>query len=261
MSSSSREPLSREELEAEAGAVLPAKEVLSVPLLDLNADIDLALALAAPIDLAVAANANVVLPIDAAVSANVLSATSEAGAMAKQGVLLDQFISGEAVAESNQTAVIQQPDAGDTGGGAGATVQAGPAASASTEPAAPAGTTLSTEPVQPADATPPVADAAPVAAADVEAEDVVDPISGALDAGLLNVDVKVALDADLAAPIAGAVAANANIAAPIDAAVAANIGSIGSQATAVADQTAVITQRLEDVTAEATTNQDSEIDQ
>ena len=55
--------LSPEDLEAEAGAVLPDKEVLSVPLLDLNADIDLALALAAPIDLAVAANANVVLPI------------------------------------------------------------------------------------------------------------------------------------------------------------------------------------------------------
>jgi hypothetical protein len=58
-----------EELHAEGGAVLPSKEVLSVPLLDLNADINLALDLAAPIDLAIAGNANVALPINAAVSA------------------------------------------------------------------------------------------------------------------------------------------------------------------------------------------------
>ncbi|MGH9084553.1 MAG: peptidoglycan-binding protein, partial [Acidimicrobiales bacterium] len=68
--------LSREDLEAEAGTALPAKEVLS--LLDLNVDLDLGLDLAAPIDLAVAANANVVAPIDAAVSANILSALSNA---------------------------------------------------------------------------------------------------------------------------------------------------------------------------------------
>ena len=40
-----------------------------------------------------------------------------------------------------------------------------------------------------------------------------------LDGDLLNVDVNLAADADIAAPIAGAVAANANVAAPIDAAV------------------------------------------
>ena len=34
-----------QDLEAEAGTILPAKEVLSVPLLDLNIDVDLALAL------------------------------------------------------------------------------------------------------------------------------------------------------------------------------------------------------------------------
>ena len=61
-------------------------------------------------------------------------------------------------------------------------------------------------------------------------------------------DVDLAADLDLAAPIAGAVAANANVAAPIDAAVAANIGSIDSQATAVAQQDAIITQ---DVDADA----------
>ena len=66
---------------------------------------------------------------------------------------------------------------------------------------------------------------------------------------LLNVNVDLAADLDLAAPINGAVAANANVAAPIDAAVAANIGSIGSEAVAVADQDAMITQ---DITGDAT---------
>ena len=53
-------------------------------------------------------------------------------------------------------------------------------------------------------------------------DDVTDTL-GQLDTGdllkgdLLNVDVNVDLDADLAAPINGAVAANANVAAPIDA--------------------------------------------
>ena len=49
-----------------------------------------------------------------------------------------------------------------------------------------------------------------------------------LKGDLLNVDVNVDLDADLAAPINGAVAANANVAAPIDASVAANILSENS---------------------------------
>ncbi len=77
---------------------------------------------------------------------------------------------------------------------------------------------------------------------------------------LLNVDVNVDADADIAAPINGAVAANANVAAPIDAAVAANIGSAGSDAVAVSQQDAIINQ---DVTgsAEATSNQTSDIDQ
>ena len=69
--------------------------------------------------------------------------------------------------------------------------------------------------------------------------------AGALDGDLLNVDVNVAADADIAAPIDGAVAANANVAAPIDAAVSANVGSVGSEAVAVAQQDAVINQYIE----------------
>jgi hypothetical protein len=206
-------PLSPEELAAETGAALPDKEVIS--LLDLNADLDIALDAAAPIDLAVAANANVAAPIDAAVGANVLSSGSTAQALADQGVLIDQGITGEAVATAPQDSTIDQSD--DTIGDA--------------EPA-------------------------PTPTDGGVTETMGDPLSG----DLLDVNVDLAADVDLAAPIAGAVAANANVAAPIDAAVAANVGSIDSQATAVAQQDAIITQDI-DANAEATADQQSQIAQ
>jgi hypothetical protein len=207
-------PLSPEELAAETGAALPDKEVIS--LLDLNADLDIALDAAAPIDLAVAANANVAAPIDAAVGANVLSVDSTAQALADQGVLIDQGITGEANANAVQDSTIDQGD--DTVG--------------TDEPAPTDGTTGDTT------------------------EAVGDPLSGPL----LDVDVDLAADLDLAAPIDGAVAANANVAAPIDAAVAANVGSVGSEATAVAQQDAIITQDI-DADANATADQQSDITQ
>jgi hypothetical protein len=220
MSERSLARLSRDEVEAQGGAPLPAKEVVS--LLDLNLDLDLALDLAAPIDLAVAANANVAAPIVAGVSANVLSFGSTAGALADQDVLIDQHIAGEAIANAPQTSVIDQSD--DTVGG--------------TEPAA-----------------------VPVPGVEPPPLPVPGDLTSVLDGDLLNVDVDVALDADLAAPVAGAVAANANVAAPIDAAVAANIVSIGSEATAIASQNASIVQDLDGVVAEATADQDSTITQ
>ena len=206
-------PLSKEELEAQSASALPDKEVYS--LLDLNVNLDLGLDLAAPIDLAVAANANVAAPIDAAVGANVLSIGSEAGAMADQDAIIAQRVSGDAIAQSTQDAAVDQsadvpesPDASDVTSGA------------TSDPA------------------------------------------GVLDGGdVLAVDVDVALDADLAAPIAGAVAANANVAAPIDAAVGANIGAIDSEATAIADQDVIITQDLDGVTADATADQGADVDQ
>ncbi|MFZ6005592.1 MAG: peptidoglycan-binding protein [Actinomycetota bacterium] len=204
--------LSRTDLDGEVGSALPPKEVLS--LLDVNLDLDLALDLAAPIDLAVAANANVVAPIDAAVAGNILSALSEATALADQDATIEQTLSGEAIADAPQTSVIDQ--------GADAVQPEDPEAGA---------LELPTDP------------------------------TAALDSGLLNLDVDLALDADLAAPVAGAVALNANVAAPIDAAVAANIGSIGSTAVAVADQDVVISQTLDEVIAEATADQDSTISQ
>ena len=92
MTASDLPPLSKEELAAEAGSALPDKEVMS--LLDLNADLNLALDVAAPIDLAVAANANVAAPINAAVGANVLSVGSADAALAHQDVNIDQGLSG-----------------------------------------------------------------------------------------------------------------------------------------------------------------------
>jgi hypothetical protein len=211
MSDANLPRLTDDELAAEGGSLLPDKEVLS--LLDLNVDLDLGLDLAAPIDLAVAANANIAAPIDAAVSANVLSFGSEAQALADQGTSIEQGLNGEAIANAPQTSSIEQGEVAP-------------------DPA----------PTDPAEA--------PIGS----------EIDNALSGGLLNLDVNLALDADIAAPIAGAVAANANVAAPIDAAVAANVGSIDSSATAVAEQDAIIVQNLDGV-AEATADQDSEITQ
>jgi hypothetical protein len=243
------DPLSKAELDAEVGAALPAKEVIS--LLDLNVDIDVALDLAAPIDLAIAANANIAAPIDAAVSANVLSFDSSAQAMADQGVMLDQYISGEAIAHAPQDAVIDQSndviDDGPTDTTTDATVDG------SLDPTT--GTTGD------------VVDTTTGTVGDVvdgtnAVQDTADSVTaGSLDGDLLNVDVKVDLDADLVAPVAGAVAANANVAAPIDAAAAANVGSFGSEAVAVAEQDAIITQNLDDVTASATAAQNADVTQ
>lgn len=117
--------LSADELAAESGTALPAKEVMS--LLDLNANIDLALDTAAPIDLAIGANANIAAPINAAVDANVLSVGSESQAGAFQTGVVHQGITGDATATSDQTSSIEQgnptttdpvttPTAGETSG-------------------------------------------------------------------------------------------------------------------------------------------------
>ena len=83
MTDDNMQPLSDAELAAEAGTALPDKEVVSI--LDLNADLDLDLSVNAPVDLAVAANANVAAPIDAAVSGNILSSGSTARCARRPG--------------------------------------------------------------------------------------------------------------------------------------------------------------------------------
>src|SRR5689334_5824748 len=95
-----------DEVEAEGATSLPNKEVLS--LLDINANVDLGLDLAAPVDLAVAANLNVAAPIEAAASANLLSPDAQAIAVAQQHGSIDQGISGTANATAPQNAEITQ---------------------------------------------------------------------------------------------------------------------------------------------------------
>src|SRR5436305_7291126 len=110
------ERVSRQEIEAEEAVSLPNKEVLS--LLDVNANVDLGLDLAAPVDLAAAANLNVAAPIEAAATANVLSPGAEAVGMAQQTGSVDQAISGHATATAPQHASVDQTSNGGTGGAA-----------------------------------------------------------------------------------------------------------------------------------------------
>jgi hypothetical protein len=248
------ERVSMDEIEAEDVTALPSKEVMSV--LDVNANVDLGLDLAAPVDLAVAANLNVAAPIEASAAANVLSADAQAVSVAQQHGIIDQGISGSADATAPQHADISQnsnPEAGGT------PVQ--PTAS---------GTPADTGAGVPAEgATGGVVDGAVDAVpgtVDPGTGAVVDPATGAVDSllqggSLLDANVNIHANADLTAPINGAVAANANVAAPIDAAVAANIGSDHGVAQALADQQVDIHQSLDDVSADATAEQDSTIDQ
>src|SRR6476659_3431442 len=114
------ERVSMDEIEGEGAVPLPNIEVMS--LLDVNANVDLGLNLAAPVDLAVAANLNVAAPIEAAAAANVLSPDAQAVSLAQQHGSIDQGISGEANATAPQHAdVTQNANAGEgTAAGAGA---------------------------------------------------------------------------------------------------------------------------------------------
>jgi hypothetical protein len=177
MSTDDLTPLSADELAAESATALPPKEVMS--LLDLNADIDAALHLAAPVDLAVAANANIVAPIEAAVGANVLSVGSTAGALADQHATVDQGLSGTAVAHAPQSSVLDQGTAQDPG-------------TAAPAPTADTGSAVPTDPSSALNGD--------LLKVDVNANinaDAAAPIDGA-----------VAANANVAAPIDGAVSAN-----------------------------------------------------
>jgi hypothetical protein len=214
-----KDRVSMEEIEAEGATALPDKEVLS--LLDVNANVDLGLDLAAPVDLAAAANLDVAAPIEAAASANLLSPDAVAVGEAQQTGTIDQGISGTADATAPQHADITQNSnpTGDTTGTTGTTGTGGTSTT-----------------------------------------------SGGVDSllaggSLLDANIDVHANANLTAPIDGAVAANANVAAPVDAAVGANIGSEGAQAEAVAVQDVNVTQHLDGVSADATATQDTSVDQ
>jgi hypothetical protein len=103
--------LSPEELASHDAAALPDREAMStIPtsLLDLDVNLDAALDLAAPVDAGIALNANAALPIDAAVSANILSPGAESGAMAEQTSIINQELDGVAIADPDQTSDIDQ---------------------------------------------------------------------------------------------------------------------------------------------------------
>lgn len=224
MSDAPMQRLSADELAAESGTALPAKEVMS--LLDLNANLDLALDTAAPIDLAVGANANIAAPINAAVDANVLSVGSDSQAGGFQTGSIHQGIVGDSSATTNQTSQIDQGNPTTTD---------------------PTGTT--TDPAGTGTTTP----------------DPTGATSGATtgsvtDGNLLNVNVNLDGNLHLASPIDGAVAAQANAAAPINASAAANIGTIDSHATALGEQNVSIDQTI-DGNATASGTQDSGISQ
>src|ERR1700755_3150572 len=106
MGQKERDSVSMDEIEAEDAVSLPNKEVLS--LLDVNANVDLGLDLAAPVDLAAAANLNVAAPIEASASAHLLSPGAQAVSEAQQTGTIDQGISGSAHAVAPQTASIEQ---------------------------------------------------------------------------------------------------------------------------------------------------------
>jgi hypothetical protein len=252
-----------DEIEAEGATALPDKEVMS--LLDVNANVDLGLDLAAPVDLAAAANLNVAAPIEAAASANVLSDGAQATSIAVQHGSIDQSITGSADATAQQDADMVQTgepvEAVEAGadGTAAATPVAG---SIEGVTGAAEGTTGAVEGTAPAvgeaveGTTPVVGDAV---------GDATDGVSGGVDSllaggSLLDANVDIDADADVTAPVNGAVAANANVAAPIDAAVAANIGSDGAIAQSLAEQQVDIHQTV-DADAEATAQQDASIEQ
>src|ERR687883_944984 len=98
------ERVSMDEIEAEDATALPNKEVMS--LLDVNANVDLGLDLAAPVDLAAAANLNVAAPIEASAAANVASPDAKAVSEAYQHGSISQNITGTAEATAPQHASV-----------------------------------------------------------------------------------------------------------------------------------------------------------
>src|ERR1700755_2535756 len=107
--------VSMEEIEAEDAQSLPNKEVMS--LLDVNANVDLGLDLAAPVDLAVAANLNVAAPIEAAASANLLSPEAQAISLAQQHGSIEPGITRRADGTAPQHADVTQNATPAEGGG------------------------------------------------------------------------------------------------------------------------------------------------
>jgi hypothetical protein len=269
MAKDRKKNVSMEEIEAEDAVSLPNKEVMS--LLDVNANVDLGLDLAAPVDLAAAANLNVAAPIEASAAANVLSPGAQAVSEAYQHGSIDQSISGSADATAPQHATVAQ----DSTGGAATGSTTGTTTGTTDAPAA--GSAATGGAAAPADGATSGATSGATGAVDGATSGATGAVDGAtsgatsgvtgsadslLNGGsLLDANVNIHAAADLAAPVDGAVAANANVAAPIDAAVAANVGSPNAGAEALAPQEVDISQHLDGVEANATAEQNASVNQ
>ncbi|GEO31412.1 peptidoglycan-binding protein [Terrabacter aerolatus] len=213
MSEADLPPVSAEELAAEGATALPDKEVMS--LLDLNADLNLALDVAAPIDLGVAANANVAAPINGAVGANILSVGSADAAVAHQGVNIDQELSGSAVAHAPQHSSIDQ------------TTPTDPSSASSTTPA-------------PAPSTTPTSSSA------LSGNLLNIDVNAAADAKLAApIDGAVAANANVAAPIDASVSANVGSVGSEATSIADQQGSIAQHLTGTAQATADQTSQIQ----------------
>jgi hypothetical protein len=113
-----RSGLSEDELAQQRASDLPDREAMSVldglpslddlNLLNLDVNLDAAVHGAAPINAAVAANANVAAPVDASVGANVLSVDSTAVANSPQQTTITQTLDGVAQATADQGSSIDQ---------------------------------------------------------------------------------------------------------------------------------------------------------
>ena len=182
-----------------ADHVLPPYQIL-----DLNADLDLALDAAAPIDLAVAANANVAAPIDAAVGANILSVRLRGPGAGRPGRDHRPGHHRRRRGDRGQDSTIDQGNDAVDADRTPTRLHRAAAAGRHADPA-------HGEPPATAGALPPT----PRRRARRQ------PAQRERRPGRRR--------STSPRPINGAVAANANVAAPIDAAVAANIGSIDSE--------------------------------
>ena len=237
--------LTREEMEAEDATALPDREAMSTlpvipPVLDLDVNVDAALDIAAPIDAAVAANANAALPIDAAASANVLSRARRPARPPRRRRSSARRLDGEAIATADQTSDIEQGEGDAPRSRRGRTHHPRPDRGGLTHGRCTTRTLLAVR-ARGRDA--------PRACPSARRCPRIPPLPGGealeLPAGCWTSTSTSTCPRTPPRRSAPAVAANANVAAPIDAAVAANVASPDATAAAAATQNSTIIQDLD----------------
>ena len=226
-------------------------------ILDLNADLDLALDVAAPIDLAVAANANVAAPDRRrGRRQRAVGRAPTAQALGDQGVMIDQGITGDATADAPQDSAIDTGDGGTAGAGGTDGGARGRASALPTMPRHRAGAPRR-RPGGPAHGDLPTGTGRPATCRTDELPSC--PTPEPPDVGCARWTATCSTSTSTSPPTrtwprrsTARSRPTPTSPRPIDAAVAANIGSIDSEAIAVAQQDAIITQDIDgDATADA----------